>query len=332
MKTLEMNAYAKINLFLSVKERFKNGYHSIESFMQQVELHDTVIVSSETEVNRSADNLSTTGKQSIVDDQKHLNIDFITDSKELRDEGNNLVVRAAKLMAEEFSPSDSQKIKIELNKRIPIAAGLAGGSSDAAATILALNKMWEIDANLGELMDLGKRIGADVPFCIMANAKSNTNSGFVDNPRASTAAVATGIGENLLPVTPFDGWAILIKPSLSVSTGGIYEKVSIENYTPNTTSKELTEAIIDRDFPIIRQNLYNVLETVSLREYPVIADTKNILREMSSSDLIMMTGSGPTLFVLYSDERVALKDFSVVSEELKKRIDEPFEVYLAETM
>jgi 4-diphosphocytidyl-2-C-methyl-D-erythritol kinase len=136
---------------------------------------------------------------------------------------DNIMYRAAIVMAEHFPPSAGNKIRIRIAKRIPVAAGLAGGSSDAAAVMLALAHLWGLDVTLASLLEIGTSVGADVPFCLIANAKLNPHLGFADDAQASSCALAEGIGEILSPLSSVSGTVMLVKPNLSVSTAHIYE-------------------------------------------------------------------------------------------------------------
>ena len=174
--------------------------------------------------------------------------------------------------------------RIYITKRIPVAAGLAGGSSDAAATLKGLNKLWNLGLSLDELAELGKQIGSDVAFCIYGGT-----------------ALATGRGEIIKPIaSPPPCWVILAKPPLGVSTADVYKRLNVET-VQHANTQAMIEAIEKQDFQGICKNLHNVLETVTLDMYP---EVRNIKEQMIrfGADGVLMSGSGPTVFGLVEHE------------------------------
>ncbi|MBD5527850.1 MAG: 4-(cytidine 5'-diphospho)-2-C-methyl-D-erythritol kinase [Lachnospiraceae bacterium] len=261
--TLTRKAYAKINLGLDVVRRLENGYHEVRMIMQTVGIYDV---------------LTFTAAQS--------GIRITTDSGELPVGEDNLIYRAARLLLEEGNVSVG--VDIHLEKHIPIAAGMAGGSSDAAATLLGLNELFALGMPEERLRQLGVRIGADVPYCIMGGT-----------------ALAEGIGELLTPLRPAPQCVLLIaKPDIQVSTKYVYEHLDAGNAWQHPDIDGMRCAIENGDLSGVVARLGNVLETVTIEAYPVI---DRIKREMVSGGArgSLMSGSGPTVFGIYDSREQA---------------------------
>lgn len=261
--TLTRRAYAKINLGLDVVRRLENGYHEVRMIMQTVGIYDV---------------LTFTAAQS--------GIRITTDSGELPVGEDNLIYRAARLLMETYNMSAG--VDIHLEKHIPIAAGMAGGSSDAAATLMGLNELFALGASDEQLRQLGVRIGADVPYCIMGGT-----------------ALAEGIGELLTPLPPAPQCVLLIaKPDIQVSTKYVYEHLDAGNTWQHPDIDGMRRAIENGDLSGVIARLGNVLETVTIEAYPVI---DRIKREMISGGArgSLMSGSGPTVFGIYDSREQA---------------------------
>lgn len=255
--TLTRKAYAKINLGLDVVRRLENGYHEVRMIMQTVGIYDV---------------LTFTAAQS--------DIRITTDSGKLPVGEDNLIYRAAQLLIEEGNVSAG--VDIHLEKHIPIAAGMAGGSSDAAATLLGLNELFSLGASDEQLRQLGVRIGADVPYCITGGT-----------------ALAEGIGELLTPLPPTPQCVLLVaKPDIQVSTKYVYEHLDAGNSWQHPDIDGMRRSIENGDLSGVIARLGNVLETVTIEAYPVI---DRIKREMVSGGArgSLMSGSGPTVFGIY---------------------------------
>lgn len=272
---MNVEAYAKINLSLDVIRRREDGYHELRSVMQSLSLHDTV------EIIKKAD--------------AGISVELTNEDAEFSDiplgEGN-FVYKAAALMKERFSIEDG--LLFRLTKRIPQAAGLAGGSSDAAAVIRGINDMYCLDLGLGQLMRLGKEIGADVPFCIMGGT-----------------ALAEGIGEKLTRLKPVPACRVLlVKPLKGVSTKEVYERLDSGKghfvHVPDT--KTVCEAIENGSIKALARSMGNVLESVTIPMLPEIEHIKKKMLELGALGA-MMSGSGPTVFGLYSDPEFCDKAF-----------------------
>lgn len=261
--TLTRKAYAKINLGLDVVRRLENGYHEVRMIMQTVGIYDVLTF-------RAAQS----------------GIRITTDSGELPVGEDNLIYRAARLLME--SGNVQEGVEIHLEKHIPIAAGMAGGSSDAAATLLGLNDLFSLGMKEQRLRELGVRIGADVPYCIMGGT-----------------ALAEGIGEVLTPLPPAPSCVLLVaKPDIQVSTRYVYEHLDAAGVRQHPDIDGMRHAIEDGDLSGVTARLGNVLETVTAKRYPVIAQIKE---EMLAGGALgsLMSGSGPTVFGIYSGEEQA---------------------------
>ncbi len=322
-KTASVNAYAKINLSIDVLEKMDNGYHRIETVMQQIDLSDSITIESQ-------------GRAGIYTGYR---IKLIADNSELPKEEENLAYKAAKMMAEIFTPLKDNKIQITLNKRIPMAAGLAGGSSDAAAVMLGLCKLWDISIPLVELTKIGAKLGADIPFCLIGNAKNNPELGFSDDELASSAALAEGIGNILTPVPSLEGWVILARPEIPVSTQFVYEQLTPNGVLSGQDSgierpdtQELVAGLKEKNTIQVVKNMLNVLEIVSLKEYPMIVYTKNKIHEDCMPNKALMSGSGPTVFGYYEEKDDAQKGHSLMSNILLGESGYKYDLHLAKLL
>lgn len=279
MNEYRMKAYAKINLGLDVTGRLENGYHAVRMIMQTVRIYDELTF------------------ERIPD-----GIEVITDSPQLPAGRDNLVYRAAELMRERYGIREG--IRIRLQKNIPIAAGMAGGSTDAAATMKGINRMFDLGCSLGELMELGVKIGADVPYCVLGGT-----------------ALAEGIGEKLTALTAAPECYLLVaKPDISISTKYVYEHLDEEEITEHPDIDGMMEAIERGSLQGILDRLGNVLECVTVKAYPVVATVKNRMRELGAVGSLM-SGSGPTVFGIFVDKNsvLAARD-KIVDEGLADQV------------
>lgn len=261
--TLTRKAYAKINLGLDVVRRLENGYHEVRMIMQTVGICDV---------------LTFTAAES--------GIRITTDSGELPVNEDNLIYKAARLLMDTCDVKAG--IDIHLEKHIPIAAGMAGGSSDAAAALQGLNELFALGLSQEQLRQLGIRIGADVPYCIMGGT-----------------ALAEGIGEILTPLPPAPHCSLLIaRPDIQVSTKYVYEHLDARETWTHPDIDGIQSAIRDGDLAGVCSRLGNVLENVTVERYPVIARLK---QEMLSCGAMgsLMSGSGPTVFGIYDSREHA---------------------------
>ena len=201
---------------------------------------------------------------------------------------NNLAYRAAELLMKEFGIQEG--IKIILDKHIPVAAGMAGGSSNAAAVLFGMNRMFSLGLSQKELMERGVSLGADVPYCIMRGT-----------------VLAEGIGEKLTPLPPMPRcFVLLAKPSISVSTKMVYEKLDSHEIAKHPDIDGIIEGLKGRDLLSVAACMGNVLEKVTVEAYPVINEIKEVMKKQGALNA-MMSGSGPTVFGLFDDKKKAKK-------------------------
>ena len=268
MKEIAVKALAKINLGLDVVRKREDGYHEVKMVMQTIHLFDRLEMKK-----TQADEITIT-----------TNLTFLPTNE------NNLVYKAAKLLKDEFSIKDG--IHVKLHKHIPVAAGMAGGSTDAAAVLYGMNSMFELGLSKGELMQRGVKIGADVPYCIMRGT-----------------ALAEGIGEKLTALPPMVKCPVLIaKPQISVSTKFVYENLKLNEGIVHPDINTLVSDIEAKDLPKIAADMGNILETVTIPNYPVIAQIKDLMKEQGALNA-MMSGSGPTVFGLFDTEETAVRAY-----------------------
>lgn len=264
MNDISVKALAKINLGLDVVRKREDGYHEVRMVMQTIHLYDRLEI---------AKNHS--GKITM-----QTNLAFLPTNE------NNLVYKAAKLLVDEFGIKDG--IHVDLKKHIPVAAGMAGGSTDAAAVLYGLNQIFDLGLSKKDLMERGVKIGADVPYCIMRGT-----------------ALAEGIGEKLTQLSPMVKCPVLIaKPQISVSTKFVYENLKLDDKMVHPNIDKLVSDIQKKDLSAIASDMGNVLETVTIPEYPIIADIKEHMLKHGALNS-MMSGSGPTVFGLFEDEVAA---------------------------
>ncbi len=264
MNQTTRKAYAKINIGLDVLRRREDGYHEVRMIMQTVNICDDL----------------------ILEKTVQPGISILTNHKELPVDQNNLIYKAADLLMREKGITDG--VKITLTKRIPIAAGMAGGSSDAAAAMRGLNQLFAMGYSIEELQKLGVRLGADIPYCIVGGTM-----------------LSEGIGEILTPLpAPPACCLVVAKPDINVSTRFVYENLHADTLTCHPDIDGMIEAIHEGNLQGVSDRLGNVLETVTVREYPVIEEIKRLMRREGAMNALM-SGSGPTVFGIYTDQEQA---------------------------
>lgn len=276
VKELHLNAYAKVNLTLDVGAERSDGYHEIESVMHTIALHDSITL-------REAGS----GVEVIVHDGATVPNDH-----------RNLVVRAAQTLRETFGVD--RNVQIELTKRIPAAAGLGGGSSDAAVTLLGLVQMWKLRLDGRELLALATKLGSDVPFFLEGGG-----------------AVARGRGDRVtfLPPLPTT-WMVLVRPQVEVSTAWAYKQwnPAATSSRPNTAA--MIEAVKREDVREVGRLLHNVFENIIASSHPVVRELKERILKGEAYGAAM-SGTGPTVFGLMANEAAARK----VADDLRARPD-----------
>lgn len=262
--TLTLKALAKINLGLDVLGRRDNGYHDVRMVMQTIYLYDNVT-------------LTRTEELGI---QVETNLSYLPVGE------NNIAYKAAKLLIDEFDIREG--VHIKLDKRIPVAAGMAGGSSNAAAVLVGMNRLFGLGLHQSELMERGVKLGADVPYCVMRGT-----------------ALAEGIGEELSSLPPMPKCYILVaKPAISVSTKWVYETLDAKEIVEHPDIDGLLQGLGEQDLTKIASSMGNVLESVTIDKYPIIETIKDAMKEAGALNA-MMSGSGPTVFGIFDNRKVA---------------------------
>lgn len=264
MNSITVKAFAKINLGLDVLRKRPDGYHDVSMIMQSIDLHDTITI-----------NKTSTGEVTL-----ETNLSYLPTDK------GNLIYKAAVLFLETIQAKDGLSIK--LDKQIPVAAGLAGGSTDAAATLKGLNEIFNAGMSQQDLMNLGVKLGADVPYCIMLGT-----------------ALSEGIGEVLTPLAPISECTILlVKPDISVSTKFVYEKLDLSQDIAHPDISKMLAALQNGDLINLTKNMDNILQTVTVKEYPIITEIKTKMSELGAG-VSLMSGSGPTVFGIFRNRDLA---------------------------
>lgn len=279
MNAISRKAYAKINLGLDVVRRLENGYHEVKMIMQTVGIYDE-----------------------LTFEKAESGIRITTDSGELPTNEDNLIYKAARLLMEKYQVQEG--VRIHLQKNIPIAAGMAGGSTDAAATFQGINELFGLGCDEEELKELAVKVGADVPYCIMGGT-----------------ALAEGIGEKLtrLPAAP-QCVLLVAKPDINVSTKFVYEHLDAAGVEHHPDIDGMITAIEQGSLAGVVERLENVLETVTVPAYPVIDTIKSKMLEMGAEGSLM-SGSGPTVFGIFTDKEKAEAAYEYIkSEGLAKQV------------
>lgn len=258
MREIIIDSYAKINLGLDILYKRSDGYHEISTIMQQISLNDTL---------------------TIREIEEDIVMESNNDSLPL--DSTNLVYRAWKILQDKTGINKG--IQINIHKRIPIAAGLAGGSSNASAVLKGLNELWNLNLSEKELREIGVELGADVPYCIMGGT-----------------ALAEGIGEKLTPIKSFGGKLVLLaNPGIAVSTVDVYKKLKLQG-KPQLDIKEIINSIENDDLKSVGNNIINVMEEIVIKEHPIISEIKKDMKSCGAINALM-SGSGPTVFGLFDD-------------------------------
>ena len=261
---MRLKAMAKINLGLDVLGKREDGYHEVRMIMQTIRMYDIL-------------DIRKTKRPGIV---LTTNLPFIpTDSR-------NLVYKAAQMLMDEFGIEEGLSIK--LRKFIPVAAGMAGGSSNCAAALKGMNQLFDLGLSIDELCEIGVTLGADVPYCIWGGT-----------------ALSEGIGEKLSRVDAMpDCYILIAKPGISVSTAFVYKNLDLPALSKHPDIDGMLECLKEKDLTGICDRLENVLETVTIKEYPIIEKVKKHLMDQGAKGALM-SGSGPTIFAIFEDKKTA---------------------------
>lgn len=267
-------AYGKINLGLDVLRRRPDGYHELKMIMQTVDIYDDL----------------------TFQRRKESGVALRIEGADLSAGTDNLICRAATLLLQEKNITEG--VEIILTKRIPIAAGMAGGSADAAAALRGLNTLFSLGCSTEELQKLGVKLGADIPYCLVGGTM-----------------LSEGIGEILTPLTPPpDCHLVVAKPAIDVSTAFVYGHLQADKLSYHPDIDGMAKALAERDLKGITDRMGNVLETVTEREYPVIGNLKELMREMGAENALM-SGSGPTVFGICKEKEQASQIAAAIEEK-----------------
>lgn len=283
MKKISLKAYGKINLGLDVLGKRDDGYHDLDMIMQSVDLCDQITITK-----------NETGEITVK-----------SNTSNIPNDESNLAYKAAKLLTSEFGLKEG--VCIEIEKNIPISGGMAGGSTDCAAVLKGMNKLFKLKLSDQDLMNRGVKLGADVPFCIMGKT-----------------ARAEGIGEILTPIpNKIKGFLVIAKPPISVSTGFAYGKIDEVEIKNKPNTEGIIKALKSEDLEGLAEKICNVFEEVTIPEHVIIEEIKTKMKENGALNA-MMTGSGPTVFGIFDDKKKAI---AAVDELKKSRILE--QLYLS---
>ena len=265
-QSLELKAYAKVNLGLDVIRRREDGYHEVKMIMQTVKLFDEISMQ----------------KNHCGEIRLSTNLSYLPVNKK------NLVYRAIDLIREEYQISDG--VDVNLTKHIPVAAGMAGGSTDAAAAFIGMNHLFHLGIPQKKLLEYGVTLGADIPYCIMRGT-----------------ALSEGIGEILTPLPSIPQcWFLIVKPVFSISTKFVYENLHLNDQTLHPDIDGMVTAIRNGDLEGITSRFGNVLEDVAIKDYPQIAQIKEKINSFGALNSLM-SGSGSTVFGIFTDKEQAMK-------------------------
>ena len=275
---MKIKAYGKVNISLDVVGKREDGYHLLSMIMQNIDLYDEIEV-----------------------EKQECGIILECNKSYVPVDNRNLAYKAAEIFKERYDIVDGVKINIE--KNIPVSAGLAGGSTDAAAVLKVMNKLFNVNATEEELMELGLKLRADIPYCIDGGT-----------------ALREGIGEIITPIKPFrDKIVVLVKPAFEVTTKEVYKNFNLENVKQHPKTAEIINAIENDDLNFVASNMKNLLENVTLRKHKILIKIKE---EMNACGAInsMMSGSGPTVLAFFDDMLKAQRCF----QKMKKKYSDVF--------
>ncbi len=273
MDKITLSANAKINLTLDVTGKREDGYHFVSMIMQSVDLSDTVEI------------------------EKAEKISLSSDSADIPNDEKNIAFKAAKLFFENCGIKGGAKIRI--TKRIPVCAGLAGGSTDAAAVLKGLNLLYNTEKTEKELMEMGLKLGADVPYCIMGKT-----------------ALAEGIGEKLTPVAHFKDVIIcLAKPDFSISTPQAYADIDSKPLEKHPDNQKMIAAITENDLKGVCSEMVNVFEDVTCKRHPEIEQIKKVMLDCGALGALM-SGSGPSVYGVFDSTANAEKAKNLLKDKM----------------
>ena len=297
MTEMKIKSYGKINLSLDVTGLREDGYHTLDTVMQKISLCDEVTV------------------KWLPDDTGEIKINLDSNKQFLPKDDRNIAYKAAKAMIESFGHTvGGGTIDIFLQKYLPVSAGLAGGSGNGAAVLTALNRLWNLKLNTRQLCQIGADLGADVPFCVLIQ---NTRYG---------CALGTGTGTELAPIkSKFKKPILLVKPAFGVSTKEVYQGIDDCEIAARPDTEALISALKSSSETVIYDNMINVLECYTLIKYDEVKRLKEKIQKETDAEMVLMTGSGPTVFAMFSNMKQAKK-------ACHKMREEGYEAYWAKTL
>lgn len=279
MAEIHLRSYAKINLSLDVTGSRPDGYHDLSTIMQRISLYDRIHM----EWNE--------------DDTEEIRIELTTNRPYLPVDERNLAYKAAQIMIQQYGDKagiGGGTLRMNITKSIPVAAGLAGGSGNGAAVLIGLNRLWDLKLDTRQLCQVGELLGSDVPFCVL-----------VQNSRYR-AALATGRGEVLRPLRKsMKKHIVLAKPSFGVSTKEVFKCIDDYEIKQHPDNQELIEGLAEGNDLKVYNNMINVLELYTLDHYEPVLKLKQQLEAEADVEKVLMSGSGPTVFAVFSSEKAA---------------------------
>lgn len=292
MNELKLKAYGKINLSLDIVGKLPNGYHKIESVMQDIDLYDGVKIKASKDASSS------------------YKVVLEISDKNLPKGPANTAVKGALAVLEGYV-GEYNCFNISIVKNIPVAAGLAGGSGNGAAVMLGINKIIGYRYSLKQLIKIGAKIGADFPFSIIMNACKNKKlfADFKGIDESGITAFAKGIGDDLKVIDSFPSYVILANPGISVSTKEVYENIDNCKILNRPATKELIKSIESKEYDKAYSLMNNIMEVYTLNKHPEVLSLKNEMLNTFKADKVLMSGSGPTIVAYFTDKEKARKAY-----------------------
>ncbi len=286
MESVSLNTYAKINLSLDVTGIREDGYHEVSMVMHAIGLHDHLLVR--------------------LFDAEEFGVTIKTNLHYVPTDERNTAYKAALWMIDRYlrGVHPPAEIRIDIRKEIPVSAGLAGGSSNAAGVIMAIDRLYGLHLSLSELCNAGAAIGADVPFCIMSIA--STPEWYREG--TSPCALASGTGTSLEPLPALRMWVVLAKPPFSVSTAEVYREFDRLESVQHPDTASLLRGLHTGNLPELQRGMTNVLENVTMTSRPAVKELKGAMQQLCP-DMTLMSGSGPTVYSLFMNRKKADRAF-----------------------
>ncbi len=337
MKEIRIQSFAKINLSIDVTGVTEDGMHLVDMVMHQLSFHDDVTVCFDPGPGGRGERGGWNGwngrregrgaGRGRPEGEKAFQIEVTTNRYYLPTDQRNLAYKAAALMVQRYGKRVcGGRIWIDIFKRIPVAAGLAGGSGNGAAVLHALNQLWRLNLSLPQLCRLGEELGSDVPFCVMGQAGYNFDlpRRVRRHPLAVSCARATGTGTRLSPLNGIKKPVVIAKPALGVSTKEVYSGIDRCRIQERPDNDLLVKGLEERNYRLIYGQCVNVLEAYTLEAYPQVAALKELMLQGGRAEKVLMSGSGPTVFGIYN----SISDAKAVCTALRR---DGYEAYWTRT-